>query len=195
MILLIVVQRLSILVLLAVLLVANVEISFMRMFGIIYYGASLTGWYGLMEGLSLFDVQCEAIRSIEEAQTGHGRGFICLVISLRLLQPASDGQPIFLRWDRPGLWFWYSPSFGGDLPFISVSAGGVVVPYLFDPGSVVSTITESFFCKHFLHLGLKAAKRLAIQYIGYIELDMVVLGLSILRMGILLVKDPENVTL
>ena len=55
--------------------------------------------------------------------------------------------------------------------------GGVTVPCLIDTGSMVTTITESFFQEHFHHLqkkdckwlGLKAANGLDIPYIGYIE--------------------------
>uniref|UniRef100_A0A3B1J8K5 Gypsy retrotransposon integrase-like protein 1 n=1 Tax=Astyanax mexicanus TaxID=7994 RepID=A0A3B1J8K5_ASTMX len=65
---------------------------------------------------------------------------------------------------------------------------------------MVTTITESFFAKYFSHLqtgdcrwlGLKAANGLDIPYIGYLELDVVVLGQCIPKRGILVVKDPEN---
>ena len=88
-------------------------------------------------------------------------------------------------------------------PVLSVSMGDVTVPCLIDTGSMVTTITESFFRKHFHHLqtrdcrwlGLKAANGLDIPYIGYIELDVRVLGQCIPGRGILIVKDPENSTL
>lgn len=81
--------------------------------------------------------------------------------------------------------------------------GGVAVPCLVDTGSMVTTITESFFQKHFLHLrkrecnwlGLKAANGLDIPYTGYIEMDVVVLGQHIPGRGILVVRDPEELTL
>ena len=78
--------------------------------------------------------------------------------------------------------------------------GGVTVPCLIDTGSMVTTITESFFQEHFHHLqkkdckwlGLKAANGLDIPYIGYIELEVVVLGQCISGRGVLVVKDPPN---
>lgn len=81
--------------------------------------------------------------------------------------------------------------------------GGVVVPCLVDTGSMVTTVTESFFNEHFSHmqrrdcrwLGLKAANGLDIPYSGYIEVDVDILGQRILGRGVLVVMDPVNVTL
>uniref|UniRef100_A0A3B1IG97 Gypsy retrotransposon integrase-like protein 1 n=1 Tax=Astyanax mexicanus TaxID=7994 RepID=A0A3B1IG97_ASTMX len=81
--------------------------------------------------------------------------------------------------------------------------GEIEVPCLIDTGSMVTTITESFFFKHFSHmqrkdckwLGLKAANGLDIPYTGYIELSVVVLGQHIPERGVLIVKDPEHVVL
>lgn len=78
-----------------------------------------------------------------------------------------------------------------------------MVPCLIDTGSMVTTVTESFFYKHFSHLqkkdckwlGLKAANGLDIPYSGYIELDIFVLGQRIPGRGILIVRDPPNVAL
>jgi hypothetical protein len=86
---------------------------------------------------------------------------------------------------------------------LSVVMGGVTVPCLIDTGSMVTTVTESFFRKHFIHLqrkdckwlGLKAANGLDIPYTGYIELDVVVLGQRISGRGILIVRDPPHATL
>ena len=91
----------------------------------------------------------------------------------------------------------------GNCPVLCVHMGGVAVPCLIDTGSMVTTITESFFMKHFTHLqrkdckwlGLKAANGLDIPYIGYLELDVVVLGQCISERGILIVKDPTDVGL
>lgn len=58
--------------------------------------------------------------------------------------------------------------------------GGVKVPSLVDTGSMVSTVSESFFCQYFEPWGqeclrschwlqLRAANGLAIPYIGYLE--------------------------
>lgn len=71
----------------------------------------------------------------------------------------------------------------GKCPVLSVVMGGVVVPCLIDTGSMVTTVTESFFTEHFSYLqrrdckwlGLKVANGLDIPYIGYIEVTVVVL--------------------
>lgn len=81
--------------------------------------------------------------------------------------------------------------------------GGVIVPCLLDTGSVVTTIRESFFEKHFESQGvrllkrchwlcLKAANGLKIPYKGYMKLDVVVLGKTLTRMGMLVVEDPQD---
>lgn len=77
--------------------------------------------------------------------------------------------------------------------------GGVEVKCLLDTGSMVSTIRESFFHKHFNNsthscqwLKLTAANGLGIPYLGYVELDVCVLGIVIPKRGILVVKDPPG---
>ncbi|KAK3715036.1 hypothetical protein QZH41_002685 [Actinostola sp. cb2023] len=79
--------------------------------------------------------------------------------------------------------------------------GGVQVNCLLDSGSEVSTITESFFKKHFQGkdllctsgwLTLTAANGLDIPYVGYFELDVCALGINVAQRGILVVKDPEG---
>ena len=81
--------------------------------------------------------------------------------------------------------------------------GGVHVRRLLDSGSQVSTITESFFNKHFRPrrsklldtnqwLTLTAANGLEIPYIGYLELDFEAQGVTILQRGILVVRDPPG---
>lgn len=81
--------------------------------------------------------------------------------------------------------------------------GGVNVPCLVDTGSMVSTVTESFFLQHFeplvreklqsCHwLQLRAANGLAIPYIGYLELDVKLCSKSMARCGVLVVKDPPG---
>lgn len=85
-------------------------------------------------------------------------------------------------------------------PHVTVSVGGVLVPCLLDTGSMVSTVTESFYLQNFepwglekLHschwLQLKAANGLDIPYIGYLELDVEVFGKVIPKRGVLIVKD------
>lgn len=88
-------------------------------------------------------------------------------------------------------------------PHLNVQMGGVKVPCLVDTGSMVSTISETFFRKHFEPWGqerlqscswlqLKAANGLAIPYIGYLELEVHFCGKSMLQCGVLVVKDPPG---
>ncbi|CAI5686070.1 unnamed protein product [Oreochromis niloticus] len=91
-------------------------------------------------------------------------------------------------------------------PYMKVLMGGVWVPCLVDTGSMVSTITESFFREHFESCGLdrlrscnwlklSAANGLAIPYIGYFELDVHLCGKEITRRGVLVVRDPPQGTM
>ena len=84
---------------------------------------------------------------------------------------------------------------------MKINMGGVVVPCLLDTGSMVTTIRESFFEKHFRSQGvgllkkchwlrLKAANGLKIPYLGYMELNVTVLGKTLSQMGVLVVEDP-----
>ena len=79
--------------------------------------------------------------------------------------------------------------------------GGVTVPCLVDTGSMVSTITESFFIQNFEPWGeeklrschwlqLKASNGLDIPYVGYLELDVVLFDKVITKHGVLVVKNP-----
>lgn len=81
--------------------------------------------------------------------------------------------------------------------------GGVLVPCLIDTGSMVSTMTESFFLQHFEPWGqdrlrschwlrLSAANGLPIPYVGYMELDVELCGKSLAKCGVLIVKDPPT---
>ena len=81
--------------------------------------------------------------------------------------------------------------------------GGAQVLCLVDTGSMVSTVTESFFLQHFQPWGherlqacnwlkLRAANGLDIPYVGYLELDVELCGTSVPRCGVLVVKDPPG---
>ncbi|KAL2102145.1 hypothetical protein ACEWY4_001313 [Coilia grayii] len=81
--------------------------------------------------------------------------------------------------------------------------GGTPVPCLIDTGSMVSTITESFFSAHFEPLGqerlqschwlqLRAANGLEIPYLGYLELDVELCGKHMHDCGVLVVRDPPG---
>lgn len=91
----------------------------------------------------------------------------------------------------------------GECPVADIQMGGVTVTCLIDTGSMVSTITESFFNDHFRVLGcdqlrscgwlqLKAANGLDIPYRGYLELDVEVLGKVLPSIGVLVVQDPPD---
>lgn len=78
--------------------------------------------------------------------------------------------------------------------------GGVRVKCLLDTGSMVSTITESFFKQVFQSWGvsklrscgwlaLKTANGLDIPYMGYLALELQVLGKKVPGCGVLVVKD------
>lgn len=88
-------------------------------------------------------------------------------------------------------------------PTIKVDIGGVAVSCLVDTGSMVSTITESFFREHFEPWGqdrlrschwlqLRAANGLDIPYLGYLELDVALCGKELEHCGILVVRDPSG---
>ncbi|KAK0136672.1 hypothetical protein N1851_027175 [Merluccius polli] len=88
-------------------------------------------------------------------------------------------------------------------PTTDVVFSGVHVPCLVDTGSMVSTITESFFQQQFSSWGqdrlrscnwlrLRAANGLDIPYVGYLELDVALCGKVIPGCGVLVVKDPPG---
>lgn len=88
-------------------------------------------------------------------------------------------------------------------PQLIVGIGGVPVQCLIDTGSMVSTITESCFIKHFKPWGqerlkhcqrlqLRAANGLAIPYIGNMELDVELCGKMVTECGVLVVRDPPG---
>ena len=88
----------------------------------------------------------------------------------------------------------------GNCPIIDVRLEGVTTRCLLDTGSMVTTVTERFF-RQFVQphirkemqacdwLQLKAANGLAIPYLGYLELDLEVLGKVLPKIGVLVVKD------
>ena len=91
----------------------------------------------------------------------------------------------------------------GRCPTSIVKLGGVSIPYLLDSGSEVSTITESCSNKNYRPKGktllstsgwltLTAANGLDIPYVGYFELDVEVLGITVPKRGILVVRDSAD---
>ena len=86
-------------------------------------------------------------------------------------------------------------------PEVDIEVGGVMARSLLDTGSQVSTISETFFQHQLLGkneditstanwLKLTAANSLPIPYIGYIELDVQAMGLTVPQCGFLVVRDP-----
>lgn len=85
-------------------------------------------------------------------------------------------------------------------PTVDVVMNGVSVSCLLDTGSMVSTVTETFFHEHFAPWGpdrlnschwlqVRATNGLAIPYIGYLEVGIVLCGKEVPRCGVLVVKD------
>lgn len=77
------------------------------------------------------------------------------------------------------------------------------MPCLVDTGSMVTTISESFFKDNFEPWGcdrlkschwlqLTAANGLDMSYVGYFELDVEVLGKMVQKLGVLVIKDSVN---
>lgn len=88
-------------------------------------------------------------------------------------------------------------------PHLDVDMGGVKVPCLVDTGSMVSTISESFFRQHLEPWGqerlrschwleLRAANGLTIPYLGYLELNVQLCGKLMPQCGVLVVRDPPG---
>lgn len=87
-------------------------------------------------------------------------------------------------------------------PIVEVVMQGVSVPCLLDTGSMVTTITEELFHKSFQSLSdqlqqcrwlqLKAANGLEVPYLGYLEVDVHVLGKKLPKMGVLVVRDSTD---
>ena len=83
---------------------------------------------------------------------------------------------------------------------ITVGDTSINIKCLLDTGSMVSTITESFYNKYLSSIPviqeqfitLRAANGLDIPYIGYIETDVVVHGQTVKDRGILIVKDVSG---
>lgn len=83
-----------------------------------------------------------------------------------------------------------------------VDFAGVSVPCLLDGGSMVATVTE-LLLTIILHmtdkglrdcgwLGLKSANGLKIPYLGYVDLDVNILGVLLPHRGVLIVKDSSD---
>ncbi|XP_049333689.1 uncharacterized protein LOC125801279 [Astyanax mexicanus] len=90
----------------------------------------------------------------------------------------------------------------GECPVVEVVMGGVPVSCLLDTGSMVTTVTEKLFDEHLQSLSgqlqecrwlqLRAANGLEVPYLGYLEVDIQVLGRTLPGMGVLVVRDPSD---
>lgn len=94
----------------------------------------------------------------------------------------------------------YSDHVLAPCPTAVITISNTDIKCLIDTGSMVSTITESFYSKHLSTIPvireqfvtLKAANGLDIPYVGYIETDIVVHGHTVKDRGILIVKDVSG---
>lgn len=88
-------------------------------------------------------------------------------------------------------------------PHLDVDMGGAMVPCLVDTGSMVTTLSESFFHQHLEPWGqerlracrwleLSAANGLTIPYLGYLELDVQLLGKLMPHCGVFVLRDPPG---
>ncbi len=89
----------------------------------------------------------------------------------------------------------------GKCPESIIGIGGKKAKCIVDSGAEVSTITESFYRKYLSSnqvkdatswLKISAANGLEIPYVGFIETSLNVMGHSLQRVGILVVKDPTD---
>ncbi|KAM7388850.1 hypothetical protein PAMP_022861 [Pampus punctatissimus] len=91
----------------------------------------------------------------------------------------------------------------GECPEVDIQIDAIPFRCLLDTGSNDSTLTESFFRDH-LHgedddmhctakwIKLTAANKLPLPYLGYVELDIQVAGLTIPEYGFLIIKDDDT---
>ncbi|KAK0134254.1 Retrovirus-related Pol polyprotein from transposon opus [Merluccius polli] len=90
----------------------------------------------------------------------------------------------------------------GKCPVVEVAIQGISVPCLLDTGSMVTTVTEELFHRHFHSLSdqlqhcrwlqLRAANGLEVPYLGYLEVDIHVLVKMLPKMGVLVVRDSSD---
>jgi len=91
----------------------------------------------------------------------------------------------------------------GSCPETMVKLNGTSVQCLVDTGAQVSTITESFYKKHFLEedlvdvsnfIHVKAANGLDIPILGFVEFTLETFEMEFKNVGFLVVKDPLDET-
>lgn len=88
----------------------------------------------------------------------------------------------------------------GGTPTVTAQMAGIKVECLVDTGSMVTLVTEAFYKQNLKSvcgkvqnsremLNLRGANGLEIPYLGYLELDVVVGGVTVPRCGVLVLKD------
>lgn len=88
----------------------------------------------------------------------------------------------------------------GDCPMIQVSMDGIEISCLLDTGSQVSMVRQEWLQRHFGQDGqhlkdpaswlkLKAANGKEIPYLGYVEVQMDIAGVTLSNVGVIVVKD------
>ena len=90
----------------------------------------------------------------------------------------------------------------GSCPEVMARLATVDVRCLIDTGAQVSTITEDCFQKYFetdghlvdlaSRIRIVAANGLTVPYVGYIELDVVIFGVTLRSMGFLVKKNSDK---
>ena len=89
----------------------------------------------------------------------------------------------------------------GKCPVVSVVIAGQEAKCLVDTESTISMFTESFYNRFLpdytrlrtdVTLKLRAANGLSIPYIGYVKVDMKVMGQNLKSCGVLIVKESTD---
>ncbi|CAL9691459.1 unnamed protein product [Knipowitschia caucasica] len=135
-----------------------------------------------------------------------------------------DGQPICLRWKPDPSIAMSQAMRGksegsakiltkkrflrnavGKCPMVNIEIGGVPLQCVIDSGSNVSTLSENFFRNRLdgedediictsKWLRITAANKLPLPYLGYVELDIQVMGITITECGFLIIKEDKTET-
>lgn len=148
------------------------------------------------EGVGHMAKQCTAPRLLTHLSCGAGKQEPSISVS-RAMRGKSEGSDNTLTKEP------FLENAVGQCPEVDVQIGGVPLRCILDTGSNVSTLTESFFRNH-LHKGdndmhctakwlkLTAANKMPLPYLGYVQLDVEAMGITIPKCGFLIIKDDEN---
>ena len=116
------------------------------------------------------------------------------------LKPTSIQRPLEERGISGTALHTRPPALIGQCPLVAVTLCSIPTTLLLDTGSMVTTVSETYFDQHLRAmtpqpvkscewLQLTAANGLAIPYVGYIEIDITVLGHTWPQMGVLITRD------